>query len=445
MKYFKLTRIDDGVYWLTQNISKQLEELGMIHKERYFRNCYNDKDYTVSHNGYNYYLEKFKVDDNTKVDFGMFQNDIQIKSETLEQNKPESMEISENCIKAERIFTRKPQTLEEVTKMFEVDVKKWECIKFTVSNWDVTSTKAGRTATNYAVKAEFKKRTDLINYEELLQKFLEDTKKTQPVIWNAQSYYSKSENMLEVNLADLHIGKLAWGKETGEDYDWKIASERVKSVISNIIETNKNNDIEKIIFIIGNDIMHYDTMGKTTTSGTPQDTDIRFQKMFNIACDLMVQSIMSLSAIAPIDIIYVPSNHDFQTSYYLIMYLSAYFRNNKSVNIDTSPKPRKYFEWGKCLIGWSHGDKEKSRISGIMQIEASEAWGRSKYRYFQLAHLHSEHCREENGVIIRNVSSITGTDAWHNTVGFIGATKKAQSFLYNKDDGLIQIQNHIIN
>ncbi len=31
--------------------------------------------------------------------------------------------------------------------------------------------------------------------------------------------------MLEVDITDLHFGRLTWGKESGEDYDVKIARE----------------------------------------------------------------------------------------------------------------------------------------------------------------------------------------------------------------------------
>jgi len=37
-------------------------------------------------------------------------------------------------------------------------------------------------------------------------------------------------------------------------------------------------------------------------------------------------------------------------------------------------------EFGKCLIGFTHGDKEKKRIFGNMQVEVPEAWGRTLYR-----------------------------------------------------------------
>ena len=50
-----------------------------------------------------------------------------------------------------------------------------------------------------------------------------------------------------------------------------------------------------------------------------------------------------------------------------------------------------------------------------------------------------EHTREVNGVIIRNLSSFTGTDMWHRNSGYVGAIKKCQSFLWDKEKGLKNI------
>jgi hypothetical protein len=108
------------------------------------------------------------------------------------------------------------------------------------------------------------------------------------------------------------------------------------------------------------------------------------------------------------------------------------------VNID--PLSRKYIEWGQVLIGFGHGDSEKKKIGSLMPIEAREAWGRTKYHEFHAAHFHSEKAvNEENGIIVRYVSSPTSTDNWHYESGYVGAVKKAQSFVWDKEFGLTDI------
>jgi len=249
----------------------------------------------------------------------------------------------------------------------------------------------------------------------------------------------KSGLLLEVPIVDLHLSKLAWEPETGENYDSKIAEKRFMAVIYDVVERVKGMEFEKILFPVGNDFFNCDTQTGTTTAGTKQDNDSRLRKMYGKGVELLVRGIDILAQIAPVDVFVVPGNHDEITSYHALMYLSAWFKNNENVTVDTDPKMRKYREFGNCLIGFTHTDKEKKRIFGCMQIEKPEAWGRTKYREWHGAHLHSEQVKEDFGVIVRNLSSVTGTDQWHYESGYVGAVAKSQSFIWDKKLGLRDI------
>jgi len=248
----------------------------------------------------------------------------------------------------------------------------------------------------------------------------------------------KTGKMAEISIADLHLGKLAWKPETGENYDHKIAEKRFMSVIYDFVERNKYK-LEKIVFVVGNDFFNYDTIEGTTTAGTRQDNDVRWQKLFVKGAELLVKAIDILSKIAPVEVIFVPGNHSKMAEFYAVNYIDAWFRNDDNVKVNTDPRTRKYIEFGKCLIGFTHGDKEKKRIFGNMQVEVPEMWGRTKYREWHCGHYHSEQVKEEHGVIVRNLSSITGTDAWHYESGYVGAIAKSQSFIWDKEKGLIEI------
>ncbi|NLM09053.1 MAG: hypothetical protein GX215_09020 [Clostridiales Family XIII bacterium] len=69
-------------------------------------------------------------------------------------------------------------------------------------------------------------------------------------------------------------------------------------------------------------------------------------------------------------------------------------------------------------------------------------WAKAKYHEIHAAHLHSEQMIEEiNGVIVRRISSPTATDTYHYESAYIGAVRKAQTFIYDKERGLV----HTIN
>jgi predicted phosphodiesterase len=320
-------------------------------------------------------------------------------------------------------------------------VKDWILISARNNTWNAYSKQDG-IQTLYSSKIVVKPRVEDISLEELEKHFEEFNKKYKKPIIQKKNIHSN--HFFELPLMDLHLGKLGWHGEIGEDYDHKIAEERFLTVINDFIQRTKNYKFENIIFPIGQDFFNFSTIEGSTINGTPQDNDLRWQKLFLKGVELLVQGIDLLSDVAPVNTFYVGGNHDKTTSYYALNYIYAWFRNNKNILVDRSPKMRKYIHIGNCLIGYTHGDMEKKRISNIMQIEAPEAWGNSKFREWHCGHIHSEHTKEEGGIIIRNISSVTGTDAWHYETGYVGAIKKAQGFIWDKQYGLIEILNSII-
>ena len=73
----------------------------------------------------------------------------------------------------------------------------------------------------------------------------------------------------------------------------------------------------------------------------------------------------------------------------------------------------------------------------MMPIERPVEWGQTWNHEFFLGHFHSLRTKEESGVILRYLSSPTGTDAWHCEEGFLGAQKAAQLFIRGKQTGII--------
>lgn len=251
--------------------------------------------------------------------------------------------------------------------------------------------------------------------------------------------YVSGDYLLEIPIVDFHFGLLAWRDETGEDYDLKIAERLYKDTINDFISRIEayNIPIEKIIFPIGNDFFNSDTVTNTTTKGTILDSDTRWSRMYKKGVDLLIWSVEQLRHIAPVYIFQVPGNHDKMLSYCAVTTLHAFYRNIDGVTVNLSPQPREYIQYGECLIGFAHGADEKQRIKNLMQVEAPEAWGETKFREFHLAHLHSESVEEVGGIIFRIISTMKRTDAWENEMGYKGAIHKSQAFVWDKHKGKI--------
>lgn len=314
------------------------------------------------------------------------------------------------------------------------DDKKWDLISARNNIWNVYSKQDGIQEL-YSSKIVVKPRTD-ISLEEI-KDFYEELINTysSPIV---KEYENKNGLMFELPIVDLHLGKLSTSDIVHEEYNVQIARDCFNKVIDTCISRLQGINIEKIIFPVGNDFFHFDTIGSTTANGTPQDTDVKHQTLFKEGVLLLIDGITKLSQElkAPIEVFCIQGNHDFLSSYHALMSLWCYFHNNENVFIDLGTSPRKYIRFGKCLVGFAHGDKEKKRIEKIMQVEAAEMWGKTVYREYHLGHLHSEQVTEDGGIIIRNLSSVTGTDAWHHNSGYVGAIRKCTCFLWDKENGL---------
>lgn len=260
---------------------------------------------------------------------------------------------------------------------------------------------------------------------------------------------TKNNNLLVIDPADSHFGKLSSSYETGESYNINVAKQRFKEGITGIISKSKGFGINKVLFIIGNDVLHYDTPKRQTTSGTPQDTDVMFYDMFNAALESHVEIIESLITEYDVDIIFCPSNHDYQSGWMFAQTLSAWFRNAKNVNIDASISHRKYYQYGQNLISASHGDGAKmTDMPLLMANEAPKLWANTTYRYVYLHHIHHKQrnvfqsSKDYIGVTVEYLRSQSSSDSWHYRNGYVGAKKAVEGFVHSFEHGQIARLTH---
>ena len=236
---------------------------------------------------------------------------------------------------------------------------------------------------------------------------------------------------------DLHFAKLAHVDEVGKEngnFDCKIAKKRFIENAQKYIERIKDRHFEKILFVIGQDYFNSEADGNTI-NGTKQDNDGRYANVFKQGTAALIDVITMFADIAPVDVVLVQGNHDEVVSLYCACVLEAFFKNDENINVDTFPKLRKYYRYGNTLLGLSHGEYEKDRIYGLMQVEAREDWGETKYHEWILGHLHSEGVTDKNGVLVRRIPSLTGTDYWHFKQGYTMSEKRSVGFVYDYEEG----------
>jgi len=340
-------------------------------------------------------------------------------------------------------------TVDKLLDVYNISLDYWEIEKQIVNTWEVGSkTPDGNIATTplFQIKVWLRSKAEIKELEDIRKEFIEDLKKISPKAPKTIPLHKEgNEYLLEINIFDLHLGKMAWNEETGDDYSLNIATQLFENSISEFIDNTNHLNIKRILLPIGNDFFNSDRSHpfNSTTKGTPQEEDTRWQKTFRTGRKLLVDQITRLSEIAPVDVIMIPGNHDYERNFYLGDSLEGWFYNNPNVTVDNSPSPRKYYLYNNTLIGYTHGNEEKiSDLPLLMAQEVPTLWASSKYREFHLGHVHHKKeikyksTEEYQGVIIRFMSSLSATDSWHHKKGYIGNRRSSEAYVWDKNKGL---------
>jgi len=337
------------------------------------------------------------------------------------------------------------KTLEDALEAAEVDTDIWEVDKFTINAWDVTMKGPDGdpiTATNYQIKIKLQRISADSKMDAI--KATVDKLLSSPIKLPKPPKKKAGGVALEICLFDNHFGMLAWDEETGENYDLKIADKYYVNAVYDILARTDHLKVDKIIFPIGQDFFHMNSTSMTTPNGNNKlDVDGRYGKILTAGKMAVVKAVEACRMVAPVEIMWVPGNHDPETSYALICILDAYYRSAKNVTIDSSSSPRKCITYGDCAIGLTHGCYEKKKDTVSIFNANFPEFLNAKHKEIHEGHLHKE---QETEIILtdtrqnvkkRIIPSLCGTDAWHHRQGYVGKNKAAQAFVWHKTDGLL--------
>ena len=344
----------------------------------------------------------------------------------------------------------KIETLEDVINKAKIDLTVWEPVRSTANHWEVVvkdECNAIHTMPLWQVKVEFRRiisKTLHLAAEAIAKRITSGKFKLTQVRYPKTL---KRPSVLELSMTDHHFGKLGWAPEVGENYDLAIAERYFENGVRHSIDRAAGIDIAEIILPLGNDYYHFESRAGTTEAGTPVDCDGRWAKVYQVGIESMLKAIERCRQVAPVRVMWIPGNHDYVSSYWLCQVIKSAFEGVDNVIVDVSPVSRKYYQFGKCLIGWCHGKDEKSaRLPGLMAVEKPQEWAVSTAcREWHIGHLHQSKAmhwtgtHESDGVTVRVLPSLAGTDAWHFANGFCMSRHATQCHVYDYEYGLTAI------
>lgn len=236
-------------------------------------------------------------------------------------------------------------------------------------------------------------------------------------------------------LTDYHLGMLAWGEETGEDWDIKIAEKLLMDWFTAAIAQAPKADVG--LFCQLGDFLHFDgLLPITPASGNILDSDTRFQNIVRVAVRTTKQIIGMLRAKYPhVHVIMADANHDPAGGAWLREMLASANQGDDSITVDTSPDTYYCYPWGETSLFFHHGHKRKpANIESVFAAKFRDIWGGSKYSYAHTGHMHHLKALEGNLMVVEQHRTLAAKDAFASRGGWL-AGRSASVITYRKQHG----------
>ncbi|GIW89696.1 MAG: hypothetical protein KatS3mg109_0128 [Pirellulaceae bacterium] len=237
-------------------------------------------------------------------------------------------------------------------------------------------------------------------------------------------------------LADIHIGGLSWGEETGDDWDIEIAEKTIEDALHQLI--NQTPDTKYGFFCNLGDALHYDSWKAVTpTSGNVLDTDSRYPKvvrtcirLFNNAIDLLLQKHQNVV------VLHAQGNHDPTGSVWLQEATALRYEDEPRCEVIRSAAP--YYSWlhpsKKLFLGFHHG--HQTRFNQLIQVFTSrDYWGQlsqARQAYIHVGHSHHRQVKEYPGGIVEMHQTMAGRSSYEAHAGYL-SDRSMPAIVYSSD------------
>ena len=243
--------------------------------------------------------------------------------------------------------------------------------------------------------------------------------------------------MCVIPIGDPHFGLRVWAQEGGDNFDLNIAESLTQGAIDRLIASAP--PAKTALLLNLGDTVHADSQSNTTTAGTTVDVDGRWAKIQQVALRSMLYCVKRLLERHEKVIFRLNrGNHDKHAAYALSLMISCYFHDEPRVEVDLSPSAVWYYQFGKTLIGSTHGDTIKEQnLIGVMAADRAEQWGLTKHRYWYVGHVHHVNKKEYPGGVVEYFRTLAAGDAWHHGQGYRSGRDMCLIVLH-KDHGEVE-------
>lgn len=238
-------------------------------------------------------------------------------------------------------------------------------------------------------------------------------------------------------LTDCHVGMLAWGKETGADWDLKIAEATLTGAFSHLIGATPKARVGVVLQL--GDFLHFDSLQAVTpTHGHVLDADGRYSKVVKVAIRILRHIIdAALLRHERVIVVMAEGNHDMASSVWLRHMFALLYENEPRIWVHDSEAPYYAVEHGSVFLGFHHGHlTKKESLPALFSATHREMWGRTKKTYIHSGHQHHVDEREYPGAKVIQHTTIAARDAHTARHGYT-SEREMSAITYHADFGQV--------
>jgi hypothetical protein len=278
---------------------------------------------------------------------------------------------------------------------------------------------------------------------EKLTLFMEEASKAMSEVLPREAPVSPPERITEERLCNLyvltdaHIGGLSWAKETGEDWDLKIAEETLCDCYRRLIDQSP--PARQCLLAEIGDFLHFDSLEPITpTAHNILDSDGRFSKVVQTAIRVLRKIVaMTLEKHDQVTLIISSGNHDLSGGIWLRSMFSALLENEPRITVDNGEGPYYAHQFGNNMIAFAHGHLKKlDHLPLYFAAAFPNLWGSTTYRYAHTGHLHSVHEKEFSGITVMQHTTLKAKDAYEHGHGWL-SNRGVTSITYHISHGQV--------
>lgn len=255
------------------------------------------------------------------------------------------------------------------------------------------------------------------------------------------------DHMTVYPLYDMHIGMMAWGRETrGQDFDLKLMKSDLMHSIAKVMA--RSPDSGEALIILGGDTIHVnDHFNETPASRHHQDADGRYEKIIDVAIEAISAAIeMVARKHAKVKVVVLRGNHDETSHIVLKASLKQRYRDTDHISFPVLHGWDKseifWIAFGDVLVVAHHGDKMKPERLALIAADKCPDWSGKTCRVILTGHIHTFKVLDLPGVTHYSLRAFCPPDAYGAN---FGGVRGLAAMTFDKQDGLVVSAHDPIN